>query len=198
MEQFLPVIRGFLLVTAVSQLLMASVLFGVLRRRWLQPMRRKAVERGQSGGAIWNSDAIWRLAMATMTVVPLALWWYLGTPTAVASLAHVVSTDRVATPSEEPGAVSTDTLRVRVANVIPVLTVLAFLAYSLYCVRLDWRIGRYRTGVGTPGSDVLDPASYQPEARPLLARLRRLRRYQTLIWLGFICAGNVLYCLVKP
>ncbi|MDB4887867.1 MAG: hypothetical protein JWN79_3305 [Gemmatimonadetes bacterium] len=89
--------------------------------------------------------------------------------------------------------------RSALASAIPPLSVLWFLAFSIYGMYLEERLSRYR-GVGQhiARENRWNPGLYPVEAAKWLARDQRWHQLRIPVWLGTLVVSNVLYFLVKP
>lgn len=90
------------------------------------------------------------------------------------------------------------TLRSTLANAIPFLSFAAFVGYGIYGFYLDLRVQRYLIRRPPPGTDALDASNFHPDAAPELAKLLRMRRIDTWVWLGCVVMANVLYFWISP
>ena len=90
-------------------------------------------------------------------------------------------------------------IRAAVASAIPILGLLAFLAFNLYGLYLGEKVGRFRVpGEFHSKDNRWNPELYPPEAAPWLTKDRRWARARVPVWLGIIVVSNLLYLLVKP
>lgn len=90
-EAIVTRLRWALLVTAGLQVLSATVLFPTIRGRLLEPMFRSAEAKGQTVPTLLRSVRFWRSSAALLSLVPLIVWWVLGTPSGLRVLQQVLT-----------------------------------------------------------------------------------------------------------
>jgi hypothetical protein len=82
---------------------------------------------------------------------------------------------------------------------VPVVTVLAYVAFGLYGFVVEQKLISFR-GLGEPLSKESrwNAALYPPAAAKWIARDRIWHTLRIGVWLGLIVVGNALYFLIKP
>jgi hypothetical protein len=73
-------LRWLLLAIGIVQLLAGTVLFATIRRRMIDPMFAFAEQNGRPLPSILRAIYSSRITPLALAVIPLGLWWYLGTP----------------------------------------------------------------------------------------------------------------------
>jgi hypothetical protein len=86
---FVSVARPMLLGAAVLQFAVATVLFGTLQARVIQPMLKAAEGQGRPVAPALRWYFTSRVPAVAMVAVLLGLAWFVGTPTAATLLSRI-------------------------------------------------------------------------------------------------------------
>lgn len=84
-------LRIFLVASAAIQVACATVFFDAIQARFVRPMLQAAESQGAAVPGFMRWFFTSRVPAAAMTAVPLALAWFIGTPTGRALIAQIAA-----------------------------------------------------------------------------------------------------------